>query len=220
MPVLLIVLGQPREHVEHVVVEPGVELRRVVQALHRIERAPQLDGGGEHVERVAREIDVAGVGKELGEQLEPRGVGRRLHHQPLAVMLQHQPPVEPHIGVGPCLPVGLRHALEVEIVAVGGAESRPRAGDIGRALAQHHHAELLFLRAVEADRHVVLRALLRQKHLHHPVEMAFGQEEMVREEALIGGGVSEIGIDREEVVQERGAGAPMADDEDGRRTRG
>ena len=39
----------------------------------------------------------------------------------------------------------------------------------------------------------------------------------MREEALEGGRISEIGIDREEIVQERGAGAPMADDEDRRR---
>ena len=89
-------------------------------------------------------------------------------------------------------------------------------GDVGRALAQHHHAELFLLRAVEADRHVVLGALLGQKHLHHPVEMTLGQGEMMGEEAFIGGGISEIGIDREQIVQERGAGAPMADDEDRR----
>src|SRR5262245_63219838 len=47
--------------------------------------------------------------------------------------------------------------------------------------------------------------------------MALGEKEMMREEALIGRGVSEIGIEREEIVQEGRAGAPMADDEDGRK---
>ena len=47
--------------------------------------------------------------------------------------------------------------------------------------------------------------------------MFLGQQEMVREEALIGGGIGEVRIDREQVVQQRRAGAPMADDEDRRR---
>ena len=39
---------------------------------------------------------------------------------------------------------------------------------------------------------------------------------MMREEAFEGGRIGEVGIDREEIVQQRGAGAPMADDEDRR----
>ena len=131
-------------------------------------------------------------------------------------MLQIEPAIEPHIGVGPLLLLVLRHALEVEIFAVDRTETRPGMSEIGRALAQHHHGELFFLRAIEADRHVVLRALLGQQHLHHPVEMPLGQEEMMREEALIGGRISEVRIDREQIVQQGRAGAPMADDEDRR----
>ena len=44
-----------------------------------------------------------------------------------------------------------------------------------------------------------------------------GQEEVVREEALESRWVGEIGIDREQVVQQGRAAAPMADDEDRRR---
>ena len=132
-------------------------------------------------------------------------------------MLQEEPPVEPHIGVGPLLLLGLGHALEVEIFGVGGTEAGPGVGEVRRTLAQHHHAELFFLRAVEADRHVVLRALLRQEPAHHLGEHLLRQQEMMREEALEGGRISEVGIDREEIVQQRGAGAPMADDEDRRR---
>ena len=42
----------------------------------------------------------------------------------------------------------------------------------------------------------------------------------MREEAFIGGGVSEIRITGEKIVQEGGAGAPMANDEDGRLIKG
>ncbi len=131
-------------------------------------------------------------------------------------MLELDPPVEPHEGVGPGLDLLLGQPLEVEIVAVDGTAPRPGHGVVGRALAQHDHGELFFLRAVEADGHVVLRAALRQKHLEGVVERAFGQEKVVREEALIGRGVSEVRVLGEEVVEERRAASPMADDEDRR----
>ena len=131
-------------------------------------------------------------------------------------MLKRQPAVEPHIGVGPFLLVGLGEALEVEIVAVGWAEARPGMGKVRRSLAQHQHAELFLLRPVEADRHVVLRALLGQEHLHDLGQRVLGQQEVMREEAFIGGRVSKVGIDREQIVQKGRAGPPMADDEDRR----
>ena len=89
-------------------------------------------------------------------------------------------------------------------------------GDVGGPGPQHHHGELLLLRTIEADGDVVLRALLRQEHLHHFGKRVLGQEEVVREEALEGRGVGEVRIDGEEIVQEGRAGPPMADDEDRR----
>ena len=86
-------------------------------------------------------------------------------------------------------------------------------GQVGRRLAEHAQRELVFLRAIPVGRHVVHRPT-RGKH---PAKEAFddllGEQEVIRLQAVVVVGPGMARVEDEHLVQQRGPGAPVADDE-------
>ena len=85
--------------------------------------------------------------------------------------------------------------------------------EIGRRLPQVAQGEFIFLRAIEAGRHVVHRPNGKRKERQPALDQPLGEQKVVGLHAFVGGGADVAIVEREEFVQQSRAGAPMADDE-------
>ena len=86
---------------------------------------------------------------------------------------------------------------------------------IGTGHAQVAQGEFVFLGAVPAHLHVVRGPAVRQDEAAPGLQQRFADEKVVGREALEGGGTTMPAVQRQQLVQQRGAGPPVADDEDG-----
>ena len=87
----------------------------------------------------------------------------------------------------------------------------------GRATgAEEGQGELVLLRPAPARRHVVHIRRRRAAPVEVPPDEPLGQQEVARVEALVGVGIPVPGVLDEQLVQQRRAAAPVAEDEDRR----
>jgi len=75
--------------------------------------------------------------------------------------------------------------------------------------------ELLFLRQVHIELHVVRGSVAGHEPAHNGLEDRLEGHHIMREDRLIGGGVAKMFVLRQDVMKEGGAAAPMPQDKDG-----
>ena len=110
-------------------------------------------------------------------------------------------------------PLG-RHAAKIEVLLILRRTVGKDDRQIGRRDAHVAQGELVLLRMVPAGRHVVHRPPRRQEDLQTRLHPPARHEKMVRREAGVGVGKGVPRIEHQQLVQQGGAGTPMADDED------
>ena len=162
--------------------------------------------------RLAADVEEPRVGEELEEQLDPAGVRRRLQeHRP--VLAQRQLLEEQHECRLPARDVRLGNSAEGEKAFVIGRVPRERPEHVGRAERQGAGGELVLVRHLQPLRHAVDQTGCRDQTRDLAGAVLLGAEEGVREEDLVEVRVGELIVQRQHVVQHRGAAPPVAEDE-------
>ena len=155
------------------------------------------------------------VREHLVQHLDPGRVRRRLQHQPFALLERHRFEKVQEAPF-PARQDPRRHAGRIEILLVLRRPIRKRDRKVRRRQAEHAHRELVLLRPIEADLHPIHGPMLRDQELEPARENRFGEQEVIRIETLVGRREAEARILHQELVEQRGAGSPVADDEDRR----
>ena len=153
------------------------------------------------------------LGNISKQRADAAGVRRRLQHDPLRVP-QRQALEEPQQRPLPAIQRRRRHAAEVEILLVLRRTVGKGDRQVGRRNAHVAQGELVLLRTVPAGRHVVHRPPRRQQDPQTRPDQPARHEKMVRREAGVGVGIGVPRVEHQQLVQQRRAGTPMADDED------
>ena len=187
-----------------------------LQAVGALEAAPKVDGGGENDIGVADNVDETGLGEKLEQSWDAPGMSRAFENHAaftggcrpgtFAQKAQENPfPALAFVGWQIFHFVG-QGVLWLQV----GEGDAP----IGRGSAQHGEGEFIFLRFFPAGGHRVHGALAGEHEIQIGFEGIFREEEMVGIHASVGGGIAVAWILDEQFVQQRGAGAPVADDEE------
>lgn len=158
------------------------------------------------------------VGEELQEQRHASRVHRRLEDKAAAVAAQAELAQEVEEGVCPALARRARRLLEGEVRPKRRLVCHEGQRHVGRgASAQHVDAQLVLLRRIEVEGHLVHGALLGHQPGKQSLERLEPQEGG-REGHAEGAAVAKVDIvKRHQRVQKRRAGTWMAEDEDGPR---
>eukprot|EP00315_Gephyrocapsa_oceanica_P035756 CAMPEP_0185447564 /NCGR_PEP_ID=MMETSP1365-20130426/56814_2 /TAXON_ID=38817 /ORGANISM="Gephyrocapsa oceanica, Strain RCC1303" /LENGTH=387 /DNA_ID=CAMNT_0028053465 /DNA_START=75 /DNA_END=1239 /DNA_ORIENTATION=- len=175
-------------------------------------------------QRVAVQVHEGRVGEELQQQRDARRVHRRLEEQAAAAAAQRELSKQVEEGGCPAAPGGGglgAGLLEAEVGPEGGLVRHEGERHVGRcAGGEDRYAELVLLRRVQVERHVVHRPLLAHQASEERLE-GLEPEEGGGESDAEGRAVAKRGVvQRHERVEKRRPRARMAQDEDGARVDG
>ena len=206
--------------VETLVDGEDVLLDLLVGKLLQLQR---LDGVGEERARalkhgvgVAHEIDELRVGEHLDQFAHAARVGRVLREELRAARVPERNLDELRKRLLPHLQFLGRDVVEEHVfVAIFQLVFREKPEVVIRVRAHVGQRELLFLREINGQFHIVGWALVGHEPRHVFLEERLSEHHEVWKHRLIGGVVAEVLVAREHVVNERCSRAPVSEDEHG-----
>ena len=194
--------------------EGGASLGRL-QTVRRGEFLPKVDRRREERERIAGNVNEFRVRETLQNRANASGVRRRLQNNPLAAP-DRQLFEEVFERVEPTGTVGVAQIAERQIIGVDATVVRERDFAVRRRRPERADRELVFLRTVEPDGHIVHWAFFRHQIFNPRTEKRPANEEVRRREAVVSVGAGEAIVAHHVLVKERRSAAPVPDDKDRR----
>src|SRR5271157_3459883 len=122
---------------------------------------------------------------------------------------------EPEEGPFPCFEFSRCQLLQIQIPFILRRPVREREGQVRRRLPLHAPHELVFLRVIQAQIHVVHGPMLRDQKFSTP-RKSLGQEKVLRRKTFVARGTGVAIVEDQQFVQQSGPGTPVPNDEDRR----
>ena len=167
--------------------------------------------------RVAMDVHELRIGEHFQQQPNAGRVRRRLEDDRFVAVLEGELLREPQERRLPLLDLGPRHVAKRQIALVVYLAVRKADAEIERAETIEQQRELIFLRRLEAQGHVVHRPRAGEQKAKAAREVVFRRQERVRVDDLIGVGISKLrAILGDQIVQMRRPAPPMAEHEERR----